>query len=135
MAVTDLYLDCPLQMTEEMSKLLSKNSEIDGLPGKDHPDRWPEGLDKMIERLSKLDFLGLFHEEHRLYSDLLSKIMAFIKKNIDKLASATKESATCVESIKKGMTAVLLFALAFGDFSFWVARLNHSLNQSVYLIL
>lgn len=110
-------------MTEDMTKLLYKNSEIDGLPGKEHPDRWPEGLDKMIERLSKLDFLGLFHEDPRLYEDLLNKLVAFVKKNVEQLAIATKDSTDLVDGIKKGMTVLLLFALAFGDFSFWVPRL------------
>lgn len=103
-----------------MSKLLQKPSEIDGLPGKDHPDRWPEGLDKMIERLSKLEFLGFYHEEYRLYKDLLNKLSTFVEKNISKLAQGESESSTVIDSIKKGTTVMLLFGLAFGDFSFWV---------------
>lgn len=121
--------DCTLQMTDEMNKLFYKNSEIDGLPGKEHPDRWPEGLDKMIERLSKLDFLGLFHEDPRLYEELLSKLVIFVKKNVDQLASASHEAADLVDSIKKGTTALLLFALAFGDFTFWVYLFYSSLKQ------
>lgn len=126
-------LDTTMQMTEEMNKLLSKNSELDGLPGKDHPDRWPEGLDKMIERLSKLDFLGLFHEDHRHYEELLSKMVAFVKINVEKLAKGEKDIELYVESIKKGTTVLLLFALAFGDFAFWVILAYQSLKQWVSL--
>lgn len=103
-----------------MSNFLQKPCEIEGLPGKDHPDRWPEGLDKMIERLSKFEFLGLYHEEYRLYKELLSKLSTFVEKNISKLAEGKPEPKAAVESIKKGTTALLLFGLAFGDFSFWV---------------
>lgn len=103
-----------------MAKLLQRPSDIDGMPGKDHPDRWPEGLDKLIERLSKLEFLGLYHEDSKLYEDLLNKLTKFVANSLEQLVSGTKDRAGCVESISKGTTALFLFGLAFGDFSFWV---------------
>lgn len=104
--------------TDEQKKFLEKNWIFETIPGKAHPDRWPEGLDEMIERLSQLEFLSLFHEDHLLYEDILSKLYEFTKNMIPLLKSNSSEKA--VESIKKGMTAQLLFAFAFGNFVYWV---------------
>lgn len=120
MEVRQVLPATPLQLSDEMTKLLQKPSDIEGLPGKDHPERWPEGLDKMIERLSKLEFLGLYHEDSKLYDDLLTRLFKFVANSLDQLVTGKKDKSVCVDSIKQGTTALLLFGLAFGDFSFWV---------------
>ena len=77
----------------------------------------------MIDRLAKLDFLGLFHEDHRLYDEVLGQLISFVKNSLYSLVK-NNASEVSLESVQKGLTALLLFSLAFGDFSFWLKALE-----------
>jgi hypothetical protein len=121
------YCSTSMSGSEELTKILNKQWIFETIPGKNYPDRWPEGLNELIDRLSKIGFLGLFHEDHRLYDDILSKLVSFVNTNAQSLAKGSSSSIH-VESVQKGMTALILFALNFGDFSFWLKSLE-SLDQ------
>ena len=110
--------DIRLPQSDEVSKIVHKSKIFETIPGKSHPDRWPEGLDLLIERLQKIEFLGLFHEDFRLYRDTMDQLKSFIKSNIEAIKLKPEEQA--VKSIEQGLSAMFLFALAFGDFTYWV---------------
>jgi hypothetical protein len=50
------------------------------IPGREHPERWPEGLDKMVDCLLNMRRLELFTEEPSLHEETIHNLEKFIQQ-------------------------------------------------------
>lgn len=105
--------------------MLEQKWVFETVPGREHPERWPEGLDKMAESLLKMNRLELFTEEPSIHEETLQNLEKFIQKeiahlnNLDSTLDAqTLEQKTeqLCKGISRALTCLMLLAFHFADF-------------------